>query len=727
MNQNKSQLKQERLERIEKLIAQLRNCEDIDRIAELGQAEHDWLFANYKGSSAGTFISNEYIPAIITAFPPSPGDRLKSYESWQKVNSQWLKRHKVILTLMPTQAEWNQRNNPTKKLSSKKADDKLPLYPDPIITTAKELLSKDSWNKIAAGLILLTGRRPTEIAWCGDFKRASPYSLIFTGQLKKGEIESEPFEIPTLIEAESILNGFDRMRALIAFHTKIKAQTTPKAAATASNPQINQSTRSHFGKLLAAPPDNKGRNNYLSATNLRAAYGKIACYFYCPPSAEPILYTAKILGHQTNNYATESLATTIHYYTYYIVDKSGSADGATGICSHRLESSSRAQQVANNLEPSSETMAAHAINTLESNLEARQPETANTNESISLPNENKSSSEAIELEKTSTLESSLEAKEAEDNEEISTIPGNAKDSRELAQRLNKTVATIYTNHDKGKEHFALWSSQLDPDGLAWEYLGVGRPDGKKRQTTLFIPQASSAVPSIPDDAICGIDLAARLDCNPSTLGRNRDKGPQHFRQWTAKKDPDGISWQYLEKGQFGGSDYLSDIYCPIDPDNHGELLTLENDEEINQQNNPTLESFATQTNKRVESNRQLKDFSNVIATEKTSPKPKAPTTPPYLNSHSKENQGLNFAAPITNISLEARLCDRFSKICSQYNLTGSQSERFAQLLDLVESNSLRAEFNLEQILTKLDNISQQLGVTFELKITTKSDSVCDRQ
>ena len=65
--------KEERLERIEKLIAELTQTSDPEPIARLGQIEHDWIFKNYETSSAGTFISGEYLPAIVRAFRPSPG------------------------------------------------------------------------------------------------------------------------------------------------------------------------------------------------------------------------------------------------------------------------------------------------------------------------------------------------------------------------------------------------------------------------------------------------------------------------------------------------------------------------------------------------------------------------------------------------------------------------------------------------------------------------------
>jgi len=312
--------KEDRLERIEKLIEQLQGCSDRETIARLGQREHDWLFENYPASSAGTFISGEYIPAIVRAFPAKEGDELGWNEIWQKVNGELIKRHLVVETLKPTKEEWVERNQPVIESTVTRVNGKLPLNPLPLIKKAESMLSSDSWATVAAALILLTGRRPSEIAWCGEFSPMSLSSLIFKGQLKKGEVETEPFEIPTLIDAERVFRAYNRLRYLQQTKTKILSIPSAKEAARKTNNQINQAIRKHFSDLLTAPSDRKGKTKQLSAGNLRAAYGKIAAHFYCPEECEPILFVSKILGHQGENYSTESLATTIHYCTYRIID-----------------------------------------------------------------------------------------------------------------------------------------------------------------------------------------------------------------------------------------------------------------------------------------------------------------------------------------------------------------------------------------------------------------------
>ncbi|MFB2891575.1 protelomerase family protein, partial [Aerosakkonemataceae cyanobacterium BLCC-F50] len=221
------------------------------------------------------------------------------------------------------------RHLPTKQNAAIKADGKLPLYPEPFVLKASSLLDSDHWPTLSAALIALTGRRPTEVVWCGRFEAASDYTLMFSGQLKKGNIETPSFEIPTLIKADLVLDAIARLSQIQKI-IEIRALPEAVLAGNASNKMINSQVRQHFSGLLEAPPRNDGTTK-LSGSNLRAAYGKIATYFYCPPTAEPIFYCGKILGHQTDNYQAEALATTLHYFTYCIVDDRGDFIGERGV------------------------------------------------------------------------------------------------------------------------------------------------------------------------------------------------------------------------------------------------------------------------------------------------------------------------------------------------------------------------------------------------------------
>lgn len=66
----------------------------------------------------------------------------------------------------------------------------MPLDPEAAIQTARKLLTSERYLDIGIGRMLLTGRRPAEIFFAGDFalppKGSKPQvpTLIFSGQLK---------------------------------------------------------------------------------------------------------------------------------------------------------------------------------------------------------------------------------------------------------------------------------------------------------------------------------------------------------------------------------------------------------------------------------------------------------------------------------------------------------------------------------------------------------------
>ena len=83
----------------------------------------------------------------------------------------------------------------------------MPLEPEAAIQTARKLLVSERYLDIGIGLMLLTGRRPAEIFFAGDFslprKRTKVPTLIFSGQLKtrgSPNATAEPYPIPVLAE-----------------------------------------------------------------------------------------------------------------------------------------------------------------------------------------------------------------------------------------------------------------------------------------------------------------------------------------------------------------------------------------------------------------------------------------------------------------------------------------------------------------------------------------------
>lgn len=480
--QKMTELSEERKQRIANLILQLRHTSDPEAIAALGQAEHDWVYENYKNSSAGTFLSNEYIPAIMEAFPQSEGETLAPTEWWQKVNGKKVKRHLVIKTLKPTLDEWDERNLPTKQNAATKADGKLPLYPEPFVEKASSLLDSDHWPTLTAALIALTGRRPTEVVWCGRFEAASDYTLMFSGQLKKGLIETPSFEIPTLIEANRVLDALLRLSRIPRI---IEIRRLPEAelAGNASNKMINYQVRGHFSSLLEAPPRNDGTTK-LSGSNLRAAYGKIATYFYCPPTAEPIFYCGKILGHQIDNYQAEALATTIHYFTYRIVDDEGDFIGDLGVRLGRegvkqLYKKARQLAVSGEAAPPTTNGSEETASTVSQQPEEPEvvaSETVNTEEtpaavevgaSVEAPGTvetRKSEEAAAAVEVVGSLDTASEAEETTAALEVTASVGSACEAEEEAAAVVKPKFSRLTYYRDDRSRFDALCQQMGFEG-----------------------------------------------------------------------------------------------------------------------------------------------------------------------------------------------------------------------------------------------------------------------
>jgi hypothetical protein len=72
-----------------------------------------------------------------------------------------------------------------------------------------------SWEALATGIALATGRRAIEVLVQGEFKKAGTYKLTFSGQAKeRGGVDHEnSFEIYSLIKADTVLAAIDTLRA----------------------------------------------------------------------------------------------------------------------------------------------------------------------------------------------------------------------------------------------------------------------------------------------------------------------------------------------------------------------------------------------------------------------------------------------------------------------------------------------------------------------------------
>jgi hypothetical protein len=190
--------------------------------------------------------------------------------------------------------------------------------PQAIVDKAVTLLDSPEWADIAAALSVLTGRRSSELLATAKFTAKSPYSVTFTGSLKRrGELQELSFEIPTLATSKQVCSALDKLRQQLPDAGKM----TPEAVNRKYGPAVARACDKHFTDLV---PQRQGKDN-LYTHLFRSVYATIATFWYCPPQVDPVEYRAAIQGHyvildEMDRERRRSLAASRHYADYEISD-----------------------------------------------------------------------------------------------------------------------------------------------------------------------------------------------------------------------------------------------------------------------------------------------------------------------------------------------------------------------------------------------------------------------
>lgn len=157
--------------------------------------------------------------------------------------------------------------------------------------------------EVAAGLLLLTGRRVTEVLKTGVFT-AGPKkrTLTFAGQLKKEKAGSEPIEtppyvIPVLCDPKLILAAIEWLRRAAPC-----GDITERGVNDRYSKVINAAVKTHF---------TDAKKGALMPKDLRAIYATTAYGWYAPTTISMNAYFARILGH-----AELDLATSLSYVKF---------------------------------------------------------------------------------------------------------------------------------------------------------------------------------------------------------------------------------------------------------------------------------------------------------------------------------------------------------------------------------------------------------------------------
>jgi hypothetical protein len=218
----------------------------------------------------------------------------------------------------------------TNVANNQRQDEPQPFVPDRFLEKATELLEATEAETLAVGIAAVTGRRHTEVVVSGSFSLTThPYLLQFEGQLKKEKPIAYP--IVTLLPAKQVLAAINRFRALPPVQ-ELAGRTSEDRALQAFRARVNSRVKLHFQRshILPLLPG----FNSVSVHRLRAAYARMAVYFWLPnQGTNEHRFLQFYLGHVTAAQMRDApnASATTHYFGYRLETAQGKEITARGI------------------------------------------------------------------------------------------------------------------------------------------------------------------------------------------------------------------------------------------------------------------------------------------------------------------------------------------------------------------------------------------------------------
>jgi hypothetical protein len=193
-----------------------------------------------------------------------------------------------------------------------------PIDPTVLLELACKVLSQVSagemvrWHDVSIALVLCTGRRPSEIHATAGFVYVDDDHLEFTGQLKKKDIVTGGYIIPTLAPSRDCIAGLDYLKRAGKYHLG----EPEKAHKRVSNEISKYGIKTWFSKCLPDVKDYTDDNGkrFIVRTHyrMREIYTLVCLDRYEQTSerhlssSDKVRYIASILGHEDNSKAYEA-------------------------------------------------------------------------------------------------------------------------------------------------------------------------------------------------------------------------------------------------------------------------------------------------------------------------------------------------------------------------------------------------------------------------------------
>ncbi len=192
--------------------------------------------------------------------------------------------------------------------------------PELIVNRGRELLESAiasyektgfaSYAEIGAALALLVGLRPQEILRDAVLEASSPYTVILSQGQAKTRGKNRAYEMPTLIEADRVLQGYNILR------NTFKADKLNDLELESYKNNIRFQVEVNFREIVPTLSRLNGEKT-VNPQRLRAIYDAIAVFYYCPPQVKDFVFIKAINGHEPTPGKADAA---MHYLDYQIGD-----------------------------------------------------------------------------------------------------------------------------------------------------------------------------------------------------------------------------------------------------------------------------------------------------------------------------------------------------------------------------------------------------------------------
>ena len=218
-------------------------------------------------------------------------------------------QHCSLMFLMAAPSDYAAGKTINKQKTATQRDNLTGFDAAAVVEATKEALQSSNWRKLAAGLIVASQSRPSDMLSTGEFKALTKYRLEFTSRAKKRGA-TVMGEIFCLVDSAIFIDAFSRLRR----HPSVMSMKgwALKDIDSGKNSTLNRAVKAVYGDIIPVPYG----ETELSCKNLRAA-GVNAAYWLHGRDNQSIGRFAELqLLH-------DNPGTAANYEDFYAADSSG--------------------------------------------------------------------------------------------------------------------------------------------------------------------------------------------------------------------------------------------------------------------------------------------------------------------------------------------------------------------------------------------------------------------